>query len=298
MVAGAGSGAAPAASNDAIREALTRLENSTDSFHRRIAVLGSTGSIGTQTLDLVERAPDKLSVSALSANSDVAQLADQCARFKPRYAAIADASKYDELKAALSQVAPETEALAGSEGVCTVAAASDAETVVTGIVGCAGLLPTVAAIKAGKDIALANKETLIAGGPVMVPLVREYGVGMTAADSEHSAIFQCLQGTPNNALRRIVLTASGGAFRDWKREDLKKVTLADALKHPNWDMGAKSTCLLKLRLPVIFRTDKVECGYCFVHDDFSVTIDSGMFIRFPSLLFGFTNTQLHRIETP
>lgn len=234
-------GAAPAASNDAIREALKRLESDGGAaFHKRIAILGSTGSIGTQTLDLVSRAPDSLSVSALTANSDVEQLARQCAEFKPQIAAIADASRYEDLKRALADVAPGTRAVAGAEGVVEAAAASDAQTVVTGIVGCAGLLPTVAAVKAGKDIALANKETLIAGGPVVVPLVREYGVGMTAADSEHSAIFQCLQGCPDRALRRIVLTASGGAFRDWSREDLKNVRLEDALKHPNWTMGAKS----------------------------------------------------------
>lgn len=240
-ISGSGSGAAPAASNDAIREALSRLEaSSDDTFHKRIAVLGSTGSIGTQTLDLVARAPNRLSVSALTANSDVEQLASQCAQFQPAVAAVADESRYEELKRLLAQVAPNTRALAGPQGVSEAAASTDAETVVTGIVGCAGLLPTVAAVKAGKDIALANKETLIAGGPVMVPLVKEYGVGMTAADSEHSAIFQCLQGCPDRALRRIILTASGGAFRDWNKDDLKNVRIEDALKHPNWSMGAKS----------------------------------------------------------
>lgn len=234
-------GAAPAATNGAIREALSRLEGADGApFHKRVAVLGSTGSIGTQTLDLVRASPDAFSVSALSANSDVAQLAAQCAEFKPAVAAIADASRYDELKRALADAAPGTRAVAGSDGVVVAAAEGDADVVVTGIVGCAGLLPTVAAVKAGKDIALANKETLIAGGPVVVPLVKEYGVAMTAADSEHSAIFQCLQGAPDRSLRRIVLTASGGAFRDWPAADLRKVTLADALKHPNWTMGAKS----------------------------------------------------------
>eukprot|EP00171_Calliarthron_tuberculosum_P009783 IDg9783t1 len=225
------SGAAPVASNDMIREALSRLEgNGGATFNKRIAVLGSTGSIGTQTLDLVARAPDRLSVSALTANSDVDQLARQCATFKPQIAAIADESKYNDLKRALADVSPKTRVVTGAQGVVEAAAASDAQTVVTGIVGCAGLLPTVAAIEAGKDIALANKETLIAGGPVVVPLVRKHGVGMTAADSEHSAIFQCLQGCPDRALRSIVLTASGGAFRDWSREDLKNVRLEDALK--------------------------------------------------------------------
>ena len=122
-----------------------------------------------------------------------------------------------------------------------VARYGDAETVVTGIVGCAGLLPTIAAIEAGKDIALANKETLIAGGPVVLPLVEKHGVKLLPADSEHSAIFQCLQGVPKGGLRRILLTASGGAFRDWDVEKLAEVTVADALKHPNWSMGRKIT---------------------------------------------------------
>ncbi len=131
--------------------------------------------------------------------------------------------------------------MAGPEGVRTVAAYGDAEAVVTGIVGCAGLLPTIAAIEAGKDIALANKETLIAGGPVVNPLVEKHGVKLLPADSEHSAIFQCLQGVPTGGLRRIILTASGGAFRDLPVEKLATVTVADALKHPNWSMGRKIT---------------------------------------------------------
>ena len=129
----------------------------------------------------------------------------------------------------------------GEDGIVAVATHHDCEIVVTGIVGCAGLLPTVAAIKVGKDIALANKETLIAGGPVVVPLLRKHNVKMLPADSEHSAIFQCLQGFPPGALRRVILTASGGAFRDWPIEKLSEVKVADALKHPNWAMGAKIT---------------------------------------------------------
>jgi 1-deoxy-D-xylulose-5-phosphate reductoisomerase len=131
--------------------------------------------------------------------------------------------------------------LAGDDGVVEVARYGDAEAVVTGIVGCAGLLPTLAAIEAGKDIALANKETLIAGGPAVLPLVEKHGVKLLPADSEHSAIFQCLQGVPEGGLRRIVLTASGGAFRDWPVEKLPRVSVADALKHPNWSMGRKIT---------------------------------------------------------
>ncbi|MEB3337541.1 MAG: 1-deoxy-D-xylulose-5-phosphate reductoisomerase, partial [Leptolyngbyaceae bacterium] len=131
--------------------------------------------------------------------------------------------------------------LAGAAGVAEVARYGDSEAVVTGIVGCAGLIPTIAAIEAGKDIALANKETLIAGGPVVLPLVQKHGVKLLPADSEHSAIVQCLQGVPKAGLRRILLTASGGAFRDWPVERLAEVTVADALKHPNWSMGRKIT---------------------------------------------------------
>ena len=129
----------------------------------------------------------------------------------------------------------------GDDGIVAVATYPTADTVVTGIVGCAGLLPTIAAIKSGKDIALANKETLIAGGPVVVPLLEKHGVKMLPADSEHSAIFQTLQGVPPGALKKIILTASGGAFRDWPKEKLSEVKVADALKHPNWAMGAKIT---------------------------------------------------------
>ncbi|CAN1334781.1 1-deoxy-D-xylulose 5-phosphate reductoisomerase, chloroplastic [Linum perenne] len=164
-----------------------------------ISIVGSTGSIGTQTLDIVAENPDKFKVVALAAGSNIALLADQVARHP------------------------------------------DAATVVTGIVGCAGLKPTVAAIEAGKDIALANKETLIAGGPFVLPLAHKHNVKILPADSEHSAIFQCIQGLPEGALRRIILTASGGSFRDLPVEKLKDVKVADALKHPNWSMGKKIT---------------------------------------------------------
>jgi 1-deoxy-D-xylulose-5-phosphate reductoisomerase len=155
--------------------------------------------------------------------------------------AICDRSKFEALKTAIADVDPQPVCLAGEEGVAEVASYGDAESVVTGIVGCAGLLPTIAAIKAGKDIALANKETLIAGGPVVLPLVQQHQVKLLPADSEHSAIFQCLQGIPEGGLRRILLTASGGAFRDWEVEKLAEVKVADALKHPNWSMGQKIT---------------------------------------------------------
>lgn len=168
-------------------------------------------------------------------------LASQIRQFRPAIAAICVEEKLPELKAAIKDLDPQPILLAGEAGVAEVARYGDADIVVTGIVGCAGLIPTIAAIEAGKDIALANKETLIAGGPVVLPLVEKHGVKLLPADSEHSAIFQCLQGVPAGGLRRILLTASGGAFRDWPVEKLAEAKVTDALKHPNWSMGRKIT---------------------------------------------------------
>jgi 1-deoxy-D-xylulose-5-phosphate reductoisomerase len=208
---------------------------------KAITLLGSTGSIGTQTLDIVDRNPDKFRIVGLAAGNNVEMLAQQVLKFRPEIVAIGNEAKLPELKAALSTLDYRPKLVAGDAGTIEVAAYGDAKSVVTGIVGCAGLLPTIAAIKAGKDIALANKETLIAAGPVILPLVEEYGVKLLPADSEHSAIFQCLQGVPTGGLRRIILTASGGAFRDLPIEKLASVKVADALKHPNWTMGQKIT---------------------------------------------------------
>lgn len=208
---------------------------------KAITLLGSTGSIGTQTLDIVEHHPDKFRIVGLAAGSNVEMLAKQVRQFRPQIVAIGNEAKLSELKDALANLDYRPIIVAGAQGTIEVASYGDAESVVTGIVGCAGLLPTIAAIKAGKDIALANKETLIAGGPVVLPLVKQYGVKLLPADSEHSAIFQCLQGVPPGGLRRIILTASGGAFRDLPAEKLASVTIADALKHPNWSMGQKIT---------------------------------------------------------
>ena len=212
-----------------------------DTAVKAITLLGSTGSIGTQTLDIVEHNPDKFRLVGIAAGSNVALLTEQVMQFKPEIVAICDESKLAELKEAIASLETQPILLAGEESIAEVARYGDAEAVVTGIVGCAGLLPTLAAIEAGKDIALANKETLIAGGPVVLPLAEKHGVRLLPADSEHSAIFQCLQGIPEKGLRRILLTASGGAFRDWPVEDLPKVTMADAIKHPNWSMGRKIT---------------------------------------------------------
>ena len=208
---------------------------------KAITILGSTGSIGTQTLDIVTHHPDQFRVVGLAAGSNVTLLAEQIRTFKPEIVALGNESKLAELKEAIASCPHKPQILVGQSGICEVARYGDAESVVTGIVGCAGLLPTIAAIEAGKDIALANKETLIAGAPVVLPLVKKHQVKLLPADSEHSAIFQCLQGVPEGGLRRIILTASGGSFRDLPVEQLASVTVKDALKHPNWSMGQKIT---------------------------------------------------------
>ena len=208
---------------------------------KQISILGSTGSIGTQTLDIVASHPDQFRVVGLAAGNNITLLAEQIRQFQPEIVATSNLDKLSELKEAIANFPHSPTILAGTEGVSEVARYGDAESVVTGIVGCAGLLPTIAAIEAGKDIALANKETLIAGGPVVLPLVQKHKVKLLPADSEHSAIFQCLQGVPEGGLRRIILTASGGAFRDLPVEKLASVRVKDALKHPNWSMGKKIT---------------------------------------------------------
>ncbi|MGF1495020.1 MAG: 1-deoxy-D-xylulose-5-phosphate reductoisomerase [Microcoleaceae cyanobacterium] len=208
---------------------------------KAITLLGSTGSIGTQTLDIVTHHPDQFRIVGLAAGRNATLLAEQIRQFRPQIAAIQDETQLPKLQAAIADLDPQPMLLSGETGVVEVARYGESEAVVTGIVGCAGLLPTIAAIQAGKDIALANKETLIAGGPVVNPLIQAHGVKLLPADSEHSAIFQCLQGVPAGGLRRIILTASGGAFRDWPVERLAEVKVADAIKHPNWSMGRKIT---------------------------------------------------------
>ncbi|MDC0257015.1 1-deoxy-D-xylulose-5-phosphate reductoisomerase [Synechococcus sp. AH-551-P10] len=226
---------------------------------KAISVLGSTGSIGTQTLEIVEDFPDQFRVVALSAGRNLSLLVSQIQRHRPDVVALADPALLAELKDRLMALPADTrpeplpQLVGGPEGLDVVASWDAADLVVTGIVGCAGLLPTLAAIRAGKDLAVANKETLIAAGPVVLPELKKSGSRLLPADSEHSAIFQCLQGTPwsdtarlstgvpTPGLRRIQLTASGGAFRDWSAADLEKATVADATSHPNWSMGKKIT---------------------------------------------------------
>ena len=239
---------------------------------KAITLLGSTGSIGTQTLDIVAQYPEQFRIVGLTAGRNVTLLAQQIRQFRPEIVAISDENKLQELQEAIADIDPQPIILVGETGVVEVAKYGDAQAVVTGIVGCAGLLPTIAAIQAGKDIALANKETLIAGGPVVNPLIEKHGVKILPADSEHSAIFQCLQGVLPGSLRRIILTASGGSFRDLPIEKLAGVTVADALKHPNWSMGQKitidSATLMNKGLEVI------EAHYLFGmdYDDIDIVI--------------------------
>ena len=219
-------------------------------FQKRISILGSTGSIGTQTLEIVDACPENYVVDALSAGNNAQLMAEQVMKYNPKVASLSTPEAAKELKTILSDMGCKNmpEIVHGAEGIVEAATVSSADTVVTGIVGAAGLLPTIEAIKLGKDIALANKETLISGGPVINPLVEKHGINMLPADSEHSAIFQCLQGVPPGGLRRVILTASGGAFRDLSKDELFDMCKNDpravqkkATTHPNWDMGAKIT---------------------------------------------------------
>jgi 1-deoxy-D-xylulose-5-phosphate reductoisomerase len=206
---------------------------------KRIAILGSTGSIGTQALDVVLQHPEAFSVSVLTAQSNADLLIEQALQFQPSHVVIGDEQKYEFVKNALS--GSNITVLAGAEALQEVVCLDHVDVVLTALVGYAGLLPTVKAIKAGKPIALANKETLVVAGSLIMPLAREMGVPILPVDSEHSAIFQCLMGETHNPIEKVILTASGGPFRGQKRADLEQVTRAQALKHPNWSMGAKIT---------------------------------------------------------
>jgi 1-deoxy-D-xylulose-5-phosphate reductoisomerase len=282
--AGTGEGwidpSAPVNTPESLKKTLSKsLEGA--SFKKRLSILGSTGSIGTQTLDIVDACPDNFVVDALSAGNNAELMADQVMKYKPKVASLATVKAAEKLKEILKDrgCADMPEIVHGSDGINEAATVSTADTVVTGIVGAAGLLPTIEAIKLGKDIALANKETLISGGPVINPLVEKHGINMLPADSEHSAIFQCLQGVPPGGLRRVILTASGGAFRDFSKDELFRMCEEDpravqkkATTHPNWDMGAKitldSATMMNKGLEVI------EAHYLFgaSYDDIDIVI--------------------------
>ena len=205
---------------------------------KNISILGSTGSIGTQALEVVDVCND-ICVKGLSANNNTSLLEQQIRKYKPEIACIMDEKLYASFKASVADT--NTKIVCGTDGLCQVAGINSADSVLTSVVGNVGLLPTVEAINAGKDILLANKETLVTSGSIIMPLALKKNVKILPVDSEHSAIFQCLQGNENNRISKILLTASGGPFFGKTKEQLKNVTKKDALAHPNWSMGAKIT---------------------------------------------------------
>ena len=207
---------------------------------KRISLLGSTGSIGVSTLDVVSSYPDEFAVTALAAGRNIMLLKNQIDRFRPLLAAVVDEEHASELRRLLGPRSS-TAVFSGREGYREAAASAGTDMVVSAMVGAAGLLPTLDAIEAGRDIALANKETLVMAGDIVLRKATEKGVNIIPVDSEHSAVFQCLQGHRREDIRRIILTASGGPFRDASRDELKTVTPARALRHPNWSMGKKVT---------------------------------------------------------
>jgi 1-deoxy-D-xylulose-5-phosphate reductoisomerase len=234
---------------------------------RRIAILGSTGSIGTQALDVIAANPDAFEVEVLTAQNNAGLLIEQAQRFKPNAVVIANEQHYSLVKEALS--GEPVKVYAGENALASVVQMDTIDIVLTALVGYSGLRPTIKAIESGKTIALANKETLVVAGALITELARERGVNIYPVDSEHSAIFQCLVGEFQNPIEKIILTASGGPFRGKKKDDLRHVTKAQALKHPNWTMGAKvtidSASLMNKGLEVIeakwlfgLRTEQVE----------------------------------------
>ncbi len=207
---------------------------------KKIAILGSTGSIGTQTLEVVRQNNTELEVVALAAGTNVDLMEKQIREFMPRTAVMGDEKTAADLKARIADLSG-VRVLAGMDGMLEMASEPDYEILVTAIVGMIGIRPTIAAIEAGKDIALANKETLVCAGHIIMPLAKKKGIKILPVDSEHSAIFQSLQGSPRERIEKIILTCSGGPFRGMKKEELAAKTPEDALKHPNWNMGRKIT---------------------------------------------------------
>lgn len=206
---------------------------------KNIAILGSTGSIGTQTLDVISQFPDKFKAQILAAGNNVDMLISQAIKHRPSLAIIANESKYTQLREALSPLGIET--AAGAEAMASAMERDDFDTVVTATVGYSGLLPTIRAIKCGKQIALANKETLVVAGELITKLLENSTSKVIPVDSEHSAIYQCLQGENKNTVSKLIITASGGPFRTWTENEIQSVTAEQALHHPRWNMGAKIT---------------------------------------------------------
>ncbi len=218
-------------------------------------ILGSTGSIGTQVLDVVERLHDRFKVIAIAANSNVELLAEQAARYHVENVCVADASREPQMRNELLKVGSSARLLTGVDGMCTIAQLDDADLIIVSVAGAIGIAPTHAALGAGKDIALASKEVLVAAGEATMALARANGCQILPIDSEHSAIFQCLQGAPPHSLERIFLTASGGPFRKMSLRDMESVTPQQALRHPTWNMGGlvtiNSATLMNKALEVI-----------------------------------------------
>ncbi|MFM6949029.1 MAG: 1-deoxy-D-xylulose-5-phosphate reductoisomerase [Aquirufa sp.] len=206
---------------------------------KKIAILGSTGSIGTQTLEVIEQHPDRFQVEVLTAQNSADLLIEQALKWNPAHVVIGNESQYGKVKEALAS--KNIEVHTGAKSLEDLVQLDSVDVVLTALVGYAGLLPTIKAIEAKKTIALANKETLVVAGALIMPLAAKMGVSILPVDSEHSAIFQCLMGEAHNPIEKIILTASGGPFRGYKKADLEKVGKAQALKHPNWSMGAKIT---------------------------------------------------------
>ena len=232
---------------------------------KKISILGTTGSIGMQTLDVVRKSNDEFKIIGISANSSVEKMKDIIKEFKPKYAAMMQESSAEELKEYCLKNNIDIEILSGMDGLIKIATLEEIDIVVTSVVGMIGLKPTMAAIEAKKDIALANKETLVVAGELVMKAARENNVKVLPVDSEHSAIFQSLQGSKSSELKKIILTASGGPFRGKKIEDLKHITVKEALNHPNWSMGRKisidSATLMNKGLEVIEAHFLFNCDY-------------------------------------
>ena len=222
---------------------------------KRLVILGSTGSIGTQALDVARRLPERFQIVGLAANNNVELLAEQAKQFSVPTVAVGRTERAGELKAALQSAGHHARVLGGVDGLCELSTLPDADLIVVAVAGAIGIAPTHAALGAGKDIALASKEVLVAAGETTMALARAKNAAILPIDSEHSAIFQCLQGAPDKSIERILLTASGGPFRRTPVEELEKVTPAQALKHPTWNMGGlvtiNSATLMNKALEVI-----------------------------------------------
>lgn len=225
---------------DTLKDSPNIIRNMAETDKKRvIAILGSTGSIGVQTLQVVEEHPECFEVYALTANERVEELIAQARKFQPEAVVIANEAKYEQLKEALQDLP--IKVYGGYEAICQIVQSQPIDIVVTALVGFAGLRPTIEAIKAGKAIALANKETMVVAGELVNKLAYQYKTPILPVDSEHSAIFQCLAGETDNRIEKLILTASGGPFRTFSKQELENVTKEQALKHPNWSMGAKIT---------------------------------------------------------